>query len=40
VLVALVVVVEFGVDVGGVSEQLEMNIPNKVPAKMFLEFIK
>jgi hypothetical protein len=40
VLVSLVVVAIFGGEVGGVFEQLEMNTPNKIPAKMFLEFIK
>jgi hypothetical protein len=39
-LVSLVVVAIFGGEVGGVFEQLEMNTPNKIPAKMFLEFIK
>jgi hypothetical protein len=33
-------VTEFGGEGGGVFEQLEMNIPNKTPEKMFLEFIK
>jgi hypothetical protein len=34
------IVTEFGGEGGGVFEQLEMIIPNKIPAKMFLEFMK
>jgi hypothetical protein len=40
VLFSLVAVAIFGGEVGGVFEQLEMNTPNKMPAKMFLEFMK
>ncbi len=40
VLISLVFVPIFGGEVGGVFEKLETIIPNKTPAKMFLDFKK